>query len=253
MTWHEKAFLVTGGASGIGAATARALAAKGAHVALVDRTPPDQVVEEIRGAGGTALGLVADVGDPLQVASSVSQVVNEFGRLDGAFNNAGINQRRRLLHELSPEQWDETLRVNLSSVFYCLKYEVEAMLELGTAGTIVNTASALGKVAIPNAAEYVASKHGVVGLTRAAAADYGPSGIRINAVLPGIVETGMTQMSRQTVANHADFANKMRDRHLLGRFADPSEIASAVVWLLSSASTFVTGESFAVDGGFLAN
>lgn len=247
-----RTIIVTGGGSGIGAATAAHLASQGAQVAIVDVTEAaGNVVEEIRSSGGRAEFFRADVGSSTEVGAMVDAVVAAFGRIDGAFNNAGIEQRNLALHELSPEQWERAIRIDLSGVFHCLKYEVNAMLKTG-GGAIVNTASSLGKVAIPNAAEYVAAKHGVVGLTLAAAADYGQCGIRVNALLPGVIDTPMIMRASQdpVFAEHFD---TVRARHLLGRFGAPIEIAEAVTWLLSDHASFVTGATLAVDGGFLAN
>jgi NAD(P)-dependent dehydrogenase (short-subunit alcohol dehydrogenase family) len=170
--------------------------------------------------------------------------------LDGAFNNAGLEQCALPLHELSLDQWNRALRIDLTSVFLCVKYQVIAMLKTG-GGAIVNTASSLGQVAIANAAEYITAKHGVVGLTRAAAAEYGAKGIRVNAVLPGIV---LTPMISRLVADPAfsAFFDKVKERHPLGRFGQPSEIGEAVKWLLSDGASFVNGAAFAVDGGYLA-
>jgi NAD(P)-dependent dehydrogenase (short-subunit alcohol dehydrogenase family) len=163
----------------------------------------------------------------------------------------GSEQCNLVLHELSTEQWERAIRIDLSGVFNCLKFEARAMLETG-GGAIVNTASSLGKVAIPHACEYVAAKHGVIGLTLAAAADYGRRGIRINAVLPGVTNTPMIMRVSQDPVFATQF-EATRARHLMGRFAEPIEIAEAVTWLLSDHATFVTGETLAVDGGFLAN
>ena len=176
--------------------------------------------------------------------------MGEFGRLDGAFNNAGLEQCAKPLHELTTEQWERAIKVDLTSVFWCLKYEVLAMLKTG-GGSIVNTASSLGQVAIANASEYIAAKHGVVGLTRAAAAEYGAQGIRVNAVLPGIVRTPMIARLTED-ARFSAFFERLKERHPIGRFGDPSEIGEAVKWLLSAASSFMNGAAMAVDGGYLA-
>ncbi|MEU9547256.1 SDR family NAD(P)-dependent oxidoreductase [Streptomyces mirabilis] len=247
----SRTIIVTGGGSGIGAATARHLASLGASVAIVDVADASSVVDEISSSGGVAEFFRADVSSSVQVEEMVDAVAARFGRVDGAFNNAGIEQCNLPLHELTSAQWDRAIRIDLTGVFNCLKYEAIAMLKTG-GGAIVNTASGLSKVAIPNAAEYVAAKHGVVGLTLAAAADYGRRGIRVNAVLPGVVNTPMiTRVSRDP--EFVEHFDAIRDRHLLGRFAEPVEIAEAVSWLLSDQAAFVTGATLAVDGGFLAN
>ena len=170
--------------------------------------------------------------------------------MDGAFNNAGLEQCALPLHELTTEQWERALRVDLTSVFWCIKYQVLAMMKTG-GGSIVNTASSLGQVAIQNASEYITAKHGVIGLTRAAAADYGSKGIRVNAVLPGIIRTPM--ISRLTEDERfSAFFEKLKDRHPIGRFGEPAEIGEAVKWLLSDAASFMNGAAMAVDGGYLA-
>ena len=180
----------------------------------------------------------------------MQRTVALYGRLDGAFNNAGLEQCGRPLHELTTEQWERAIRVDLTSVFWCLKYQVIAMLATG-GGAIVNTASSLGQVAIPNAAEYIASKHGVIGLTRAAAADYGARGIRVNAVLPGIIKTPMITRLTQD-ARFKSMFDKAKERHPIGRFGEPAEIGEAVKWLLSGDASFMNGAAMAVDGGYLA-
>jgi NAD(P)-dependent dehydrogenase (short-subunit alcohol dehydrogenase family) len=252
MSLQSRTIIVTGGGSGIGAATAAHVASLGAHVAVVDVSETaDMVAKEIRSQGGIAEAFRADVGSPDDVAAMVDAVISTFGTLDGAFNNAGIEQCNVPLHQLTSDQWDRAIRVDLTGVFNCLKYEIKAMLGTG-GGAIVNTASGMSRIAMANAADYVAAKHGVVGLTIAAAADYGTQGIRVNAVLPGVINTPMIQR----VTQDPDFAegfDAVRARHLLGRFGEPSEIAEAVAWLLSDSSAFVTGASLPVDGGFLAN
>ncbi len=208
------------------------------------------VVDAIRREGGEAVFIRADVGVESDVEDLVSETVETFGKLDGAFNNAGVEQCATPLHELSADQWERAMRIDLTGVFFCLKHQIRAMLASG-GGSIVNTASALGCVAIPNASEYVAAKHGVIGLTKAAAADYGARGIRVNAVLPGIIQTQMiTRLADDPT--FAAFFDKLRDRHPIGHFGKPSEVGETVKWLLSDAASFVTGASISVDGGYLA-
>src|SRR6266404_1188818 len=182
-----KSLIVTGAGGGIGRAASIVLATAGANVVVSDIIEDSgrATVDAVRTGGGTAVFVKADLASEAEVRTLVERAVSTFGRLDGAFNNAGLEQCALPLHELTTEQWERALRVDLTSVFWCLKYQVIAMLRTG-GGSIVNTASSLGQVAIQNASEYVAAKHGVVGLTRAAAADYGARGIRVNAVLPGI-------------------------------------------------------------------
>jgi NAD(P)-dependent dehydrogenase (short-subunit alcohol dehydrogenase family) len=192
----------------------------------------------------------ADLASEADIQALVEYAVTSFGKLDGAFNNAGVEQCALPLHQLTLQQWERALRIDLTSVFLCIKHQVIAMLRSG-GGAIVNTASSLGQVAIPNASEYVSAKHGVVGLTRAAAAEYGRQGIRVNAVLPGIV---MTPMISRLVSDpqFKAFFEKVRERHPIGRFGEPREIGEAVSWLLSDAASFVNGADLAVDGGYLA-
>ncbi len=250
MTLQHRVIIVTGGAGGIGRACALILGAAGARVVVTDIVDGREAVDAIRRQGGEAVFIRADVGIESDVEDLVSETVETFGRLDGAFNNAGVEQCATPLHELSADQWERAMRIDLTGVFFCLKHQIRAMLESG-GGSIVNTASALGSVAIPNAAEYVAAKHGVIGLTKAAAADYGARGIRVNAVLPGIIQTQMiTRLADDPT--FAAFFDKLRDRHPIGHFGQPSEVGETVKWLLSDAASFVTGASISVDGGYLA-
>jgi NAD(P)-dependent dehydrogenase (short-subunit alcohol dehydrogenase family) len=250
----SRTIVVTGAASGIGAATAEHLGQLGARVAVVDidGDGAQGVAEKIRAHGGTAAGFRTDVGSEAEVEAMVASVRETFGEIHGAFNNAGIEQCNLPLHELSSEQWERAIRVDLTGVFHCLKFEIRAMLAAGSGGSIVNTSSALGKAAVPIASEYVAAKHGVVGLTLAAAADYGRDGIRVNAVLPGAISTPMVQRATDD-PEFASHFESIRARHLLGRLGAPHEIGQAVAWLLSDQASFVTGTALSVDGGYLAN
>jgi len=181
----------------------------------------------------------------------VAATVEHFGRLDGAFNNAGMEQHNAPLDALTLAQWNSVIQIDLTAVFLCIKHQVPAMLKNG-GGSIVNTASGLGQIAIPNAAEYVAAKHGVIGITRAAAADFGARGVRVNAILPGIVRTPMIERlcNEPSFSQHVE---KLRMRHLMKRFAEPREIGEAAKWLLSEGASFVNGIALPVDGGALAN
>jgi NAD(P)-dependent dehydrogenase (short-subunit alcohol dehydrogenase family) len=244
----ERTVVVTGAAHGIGQATAIALARAGANLVLVDRDRDgaEGTADQVRAIGSEAIAVQADVSVEDDVARMVQATIAKFGRLDGAFNNAGVVQRNKPLHELSYEDWEYVQSVNLRGVFLCLKYEVRAMLN-GRGGSIVNTASALGRVGLTNAAEYCASKGGVLGLTKGAALDYGTMNIRVNAILPGVIRTPMvTQPSME------ELLPLLEARHPIGRLGEPHEVADTVVWLLSNRSSFVTASEISVDGGYIA-
>jgi len=247
-----KTLIVTGAGGGIGRAASIVLAAAGANVVVSDivEDTGQATADAVRTGGGTALFVKADLASEADVRALVERAVSAYGRLDGAFNNAGLEQCALPLHELTTEQWERALRVDLTSVFWCLKYQVLAMLGTG-GGAIVNTASSLGQVAIQNASEYIAAKHGVIGLTRAAAAEYGARGIRVNAVLPGIIRTPMIARLTED-ARFSAFFEKLKDRHPIGRFGEPAEIGEAVKWLLSDAASFMNGAAMACDGGYLS-
>ena len=247
-----KTIIVTGAGRGIGRESALIFAQAGANVVVSDIAADHAraTVDTIHSLGGIASFEVADLAVETDVQALVRAAVKTYGRVDGAFNNAGIGQAGKLLHELSTEDWQRAILVDLTSVFWCIKYQVMAMMSSG-GGAIVNTASSLGQVAIPNASEYVAAKHGVIGLTRAAAADYGSKGVRVNSVLPGIINTPLVQELADN-PQFATFLEKLKDRHPIGRFGKPGEIGEAARWLLSDAASFVNGASIAVDGGYLA-
>jgi NAD(P)-dependent dehydrogenase (short-subunit alcohol dehydrogenase family) len=247
----DKVIIVTGAGSGIGLTTAHTLAAAGAKVVLADINlgTVEAAVEDIRGSGGEAAATAVDVGDEASVAAMVRFAVDTFGRLDGAHNNAGIEMANKPLHELSAEEWGRVIHIDLNAVFYCLKHEFLAMKDSG-GGSIVNTASSSGVRATMNSAEYTSAKHGVVGLTKCAAIDGAPLGIRVNAVCPGLI---MTPMARDRLMNDPAFSvalEGIRQRHVIGRFGETQEIANAVMWMLSDASSFMTGAPMLVDGGF---
>jgi len=247
-----KTIIVTGAGGGIGRAASVVLAKAGANVVVSDVVEESgaATVQEIKAGGGTGMFVKADLSVEQDVSGLVDRAVAAYGRLDGAFNNAGLEQCALPLHELTTAQWERALRVDLTSVFWCIKYQVLAMMKSG-GGAIVNTASSLGQVAIQNASEYIAAKHGVVGLTRAAGAEYGSRGIRVNAVLPGIIRTPMIARLTED-ARFAAFFEKLKERHPIGRFGEPSEIGEAVKWLLSDAASFMNGAAVACDGGYLS-
>jgi NAD(P)-dependent dehydrogenase (short-subunit alcohol dehydrogenase family) len=204
----------------------------------------------VRDAGGEMHFIPADLGSEAATEALVLQATATYGRLDGAFNNAGVEQQNRALADLTLAEWERAIQIDLTSIFLCMKHQVRAMLPTG-GGAIVNTASSLGQVGAARSAEYVAAKHGVVGITRAAGADYGAQGIRINAILPGVTRSPMVvRMSKD--ANIAPILDAVRERHSMGRFGEPHEIGTAVAWLLSSQASFVNGAAIAVDGGYLS-
>lgn len=244
-----KVAIVTGASAGIGRAAAVALAGEGAAVVLadVDTERGEQVAREIEDKGGQARFVTADVSDDASVAALVERAVSEFGGLDLAFNNAGIEGSPAITHECTPQNWDRTLAVNLTGAWSCMRHEIPRMLERG-GGSIVNCSSVAGLVGFESVPAYVASKHGLVGLTRAASLEYAQQGIRVNAICPGVIDTEM--VSRFT-GGQADAQAQLLASEPVGRLGRPEEIADAVVWLCSSRSSFVTGQAIAVDGGFV--
>lgn len=249
MVDEGKIVLVTGGGSGIGRATAVMFAQRGASVAVVDRTDSGEnsgpeTVSLIREAGGTALYVRADVAVEAEVEAAVAATLAEYGRLDAAVNCAGVAGTGAKTGDTSLEDWNRVLGVNLTGVFLSLKHEIRAMLP-NKAGTIVSIASAAGLVAVPYLSPYCSSKHGVLGLTKTAAREYRNSGLRINAICPGVVDTPMIRTSAEERP-----AVDMRARENTGGFVgQPEQIAAAAVWLCSDEASFVNGESMVVDGG----
>jgi NAD(P)-dependent dehydrogenase (short-subunit alcohol dehydrogenase family) len=244
---NGKVAFVTGAASGIGRATALAFAREGANVVVadIDQSGNQDTVGMIEGLGGKAVAVVCDVTRSEDVQTSLTTTVNRFGRLDYAFNNAGAEQRPKLTADITEEEWDRIITINLRSVFLCLKYEIPLMLQHG-GGAIVNTSSGAGIKVFGRGAAYAAAKHGVVGLTKDAALDYASSNIRINAICPGIIDTEM--MDRFT-GGTAEERDRVIAQEPIGRMGRPDEIAATVVWLCSNAASFVTGHAMVVDGG----
>jgi NAD(P)-dependent dehydrogenase (short-subunit alcohol dehydrogenase family) len=241
--------LITGGGSGIGRATALACAEEGTKVIVADSDVEggEETQRQIEDKGGEALFIRADVSQTADVEALFSQVVKQYGRLDWAFNNAGIEGESVALAESTEEVWDRVLGVNLKGVWLCMKYELRQMLKQGS-GAIVNNASFLGLVGSSSNPAYTASKHGVVGLTKSAALAYAKSGIRVNAVCPGLVQSPLTDRKFASFPERKDAAIA---RHPIGRLGTTKEIAAVVVWLFSDAASFVTGHSLAVDGGYV--
>lgn len=246
----DKSIIVTGAASGIGAETARHFATLGARLTLADRAANATIAEEIREAGGTARFVAADVSDEAQVKALVEAAVGEYGRLDGGFNNAGVDQQPLSLHEISIAEWRRVTDVDLTGVFLCMKYEIAAMLRTG-GGAIVNTSSVLGAIAVPQSAAYIAAKHGVVGLTRAAAVEYARRGIRANAILPGAIATPMFADAEKDPAMAAQL-EAVKEAHPINRMGKPAEIAALAAYLLSDTAGYTTGTAIPCDGGYTA-
>jgi len=246
-----KVALITGGSTGIGLATAQRFAQEGVRVAIasVNVERGNAAVRTIQDSGGEAIFIATDVSDSDQVKSLVGRVVDHYGRLDFAFNNAGVSGDMGPIHASSVENFDEIIRVNLKGVWLSMKYEIEHMIENG-GGVIVNTSSTAGGRAMAGLSAYVGSKHGVNAITQAAALEYAPAGIRVNTVMPGPVETPMLSNVREAMPGVDDQFISMVPQ---GRIADPAEIASAVVWLCSDEASFVTAANFPVDGGMLAS
>jgi NAD(P)-dependent dehydrogenase (short-subunit alcohol dehydrogenase family) len=247
-----KSIIVTGAGGGIGRAACLVLAAAGGRLTVSDvaQEPGEETAALVRRAGGEAIFVAADLASETAIAALVAKTVEAFGRLDGAFNNAGVEQRNKPLAELTLAEWQRAIDIDLTAVFLCVKHQVRAMLASG-GGSIVNTASSLGQVGLAGASEYCAAKHGVIGLTRAAGADYGPHGIRVNAVLPGITRTPMIARLSEDPQLSVVF-DRLRSRHSMGRFGEPSEIGESVKWLLSDDASFINGAAIAVDGGYLS-
>lgn len=247
-----KTALVTGAGSGIGRATALAYAREGARVVAADLNVEggEETVQRIKEAGGEAILVHADVADSAGAELMAQRAVEAYGSLDCAFNNAGISggRERRRSADYAEDDFDRVIRINLKGVWLSMKAEIPRMLEQG-GGSIVNTASIMGLIATPGSVAYMAAKHGVVGLTKAAALEYAADGIRVNSVCPGYINTPLV---RPLFDNYENMEELIVARHPIGRLGEPQEIAEAVVWLSSPGASFVTGHNMAVDGGYVA-
>jgi NAD(P)-dependent dehydrogenase (short-subunit alcohol dehydrogenase family) len=246
-----KVALITGAGSGIGQAASRVFAREGAKLALLDviEEGGNQTLRSVQDLGASAIFIKCDVSKWDDVEAAVAKAVQSFGRLDCAFNNAGIEGGRGDTHECTEENWNRVIAINLTGVWYCMKAEIAQLLKQGSGGAIVNTSSGAGLAGVPHMPAYVAAKHGVAGLTRAAALEYGRHNIRINAVCPGPIRTPM--LGRLT-KERPEIEQRFARSEPLRRLGEPSEIAEATAWLCSDRASYVTGLPMPVDGGFMA-
>lgn len=245
-----KVAIVTGGSFGIGRAAAVAFAARGANVVIADwlEDKEQNTLKQIKAAGGQGIFLPCDVSKSDQVKAMIDKAVGTFGRLDFAFNNAGIEGDTANTHECSEENWEKTINVNLKGTWLCMKYEIPYMFQQGK-GAIVNCASVAGLIGFTGLPAYVVSKHGVVGITKTAALEYAKQNIRINAVCPGVIHTDMID---RITGKDKEVEKQFVSMEPVGRMGTPEEVAEAVIWLCSDAASFVTGHSMPVDGGWIA-
>jgi NAD(P)-dependent dehydrogenase (short-subunit alcohol dehydrogenase family) len=246
----QKVAIVTGGSSGIGKATAIALAKQGVTTAIAARRVKEgeETVRLVKEAGGDGLFVKTDVANEADVRSLVENTVKTYGRLDYAFNNAGIEEIMTPFLDQTTEKFDQIMNTNVRGVWLSMKYEIPEMIKSG-GGAIVNNSSAAGIMGFPQMPIYIASKHAVLGLTKSAALEYAKSGIRINAIAPGGVRT---DMEKRVLENNRQLLETFDSMHPIGRIADPKEIADAVVWLLSDKASFVLGHTLLVDGGIVS-
>ena len=247
--YKDKVVLITGAATGMGETSALEFAKAGAKVVVADwnETEGQATVDAIREVGGEARFVRVDVRDSASVRNMVDKVIEYYGQLDVAFNNAGIMEENSKLADVDEDVWDRIVDVNMKGVFLCMKYELPVMVAAGK-GAIVNTSSVCAARILPNCAAYTASKFGVVGLTRSAAVEYGPLGVRVNAILPGAVMTPM--MRAATEADPSRLA-RVKETRPLGKVADPIVIAKAAMWLCSDDAEHITGHALPVDGGYV--
>lgn len=245
---ENKVSIITGGGSGIGKATAMLFAENGSKVVIsdIDEDNGKKVVKEIKEKGGEAIFVKADVSKPEDSERTVNTAKNEFGKLDIAINNAGIGGDQELIGDYPIDSWQNVININLSGVFYGMKYQLPAMVENGS-GSVVNVASILGKVGFETSSAYVAAKHGVIGLTKNAGLEYGGENVRINAVGPGFIKTPLLEenLDEETM-------NQLVGLHPVGRLGEPEEVAELLLWLASDKASFANGTYYPIDGGYLA-
>jgi NAD(P)-dependent dehydrogenase (short-subunit alcohol dehydrogenase family) len=247
--FNNKVALVTGASFGIGKATALAFAKRGADVVLADWIEDNDTLNLAKAEGVKVLFIKCDVSKVGDVKNLIDQTIRTFGRLDFAYNNAGIEGSNAQTHLCTEENWDKTLGINLKGVWMCMKEELTVMLKSGK-GSIVNCASIAGLVGFPGLPAYVVSKHGIVGLTKTAALEYAKQGIRVNAVCPGVIKTPMVD---RTTGKDKAVEKQYENMEPVGRMGQPEEVAEAVVWLCSDSASFITGHALAVDGGWTAS
>lgn len=245
-TMENKVALVTGAAQGIGLACAQAFAREGADVILADLNKPEEQAQKLVDSGLKAHARACDVSDASQVEKLICWIVEKFGRLDAALNNAGVQTPQRPMAEITDDEFDKTVAVDFKGVWNCMRYEILQMLKQG-GGAIVNTSSQGGVTGFPGQAAYIACKHAVIGLTRTAALDYAAKGIRINAVCPGVI---LTPMAEDLIRRNPDLEEKFVRDIPAGRLGRPEEIADAVIWLCSPGASFMARHALLVDGGF---
>jgi len=249
---NQKVAIIKGGSSGIGRATAVALAKEGVKVTVAARRVKEgeETVHLVKEAGSDGIFVKTDVANEDDVRSLVERTIEIYGKLDYAFNNAGIGEMRTPLIEQKSDVFDQVMNVNVKGVWLCMKYEIPQMIRSGR-GAIVNMSSVAGVMGFPQIPIYVASKHAVLGLTKSAALEYAKSGIRINAIAPGTVDTDPVRIGRAAQDNK-QFLETLKSMHPIVRIADPEEMANAVVWLLSDKASFVLGHTLLVDGGMVS-
>lgn len=248
--FEKSVAFVTGASVGIGRATALAFGKSNAQLVVVDINEDAalQTVEMVKESGGKAHFIKCDVSREEDIKGAIQETIKTYGRLDFAFNNAGIEGKQALTSDCSTENWNQVIEINLKGVWLCMKYQILEMLRQGK-GSIVNCSSIAGLIGFPGIPAYVASKHGVIGLTKTAALEYAKKNIRVNAICPGVIQTPMIE---RFVHGEAQVRKQLVEGEPIGRVGNPEEIAAAALWLCSDSSSFVTGHSLAVDGGWLA-
>ena len=250
ITFENKVALVTGAGSGLGLATAKAFALSGASVVLADwyKDSVESAADELKARGCAVVAVQCDVADDAQVEAMVAQTVASFGRLDVAYNNAGVQNVLAETADSSRDDYDRVMSINLGGVWSCMKFELQQMRKQGN-GAIVNCSSLGGLVGGPERGTYHAAKHGVLGLTKSAALEYASRGVRINAICPGLFWTPMAE--QMAASGQSEALDALLKAVPMGRYGKPEEIADVVLWLCSDASSYVTGQSISVDGGFI--